>query len=439
MALNPLSQGAREVLLRSCLLGIVAVAAGLLCYEISEPFVGHHDFNTAYMSTAAGNHLRYGFRATGFGLVMDNGVIDPQSFTYYVDHPPLVPVIVALSFAIFGEHEWSARLIPVAFSLGTVVLVYLLGCRLHGRSLGLISAAIFGLFPMTGYFGRMLNHEAPTNFFAVAAVLAYVAWRSSKTRKTFILMVASLLAGALSGWPAYYLGLLLPLHHAAQSTRKTFDRRILLLPVLCVGLFVLHIAQTVLLQGGDGIATLFEALRLRLSQSAADHGTKPFGWYSFAVRHGVRLMELYTWPALMLASIYAVSQFSRSKRVVGSDRLLVPLLFGFGLIHVALFRQGSWIHDYWMFYLSVPLAMAAGEGAVFLAQWRRGWVLSGAVLLLFAWVAVPKTLDMHTWGDRSGWDLYHVGHLLKAHVRPDEIIVKSAGDAWWDISAPQTL
>lgn len=123
------------------------VLAALLCYQIDEPF----DFNDAVMSTGARNHLRYGFGTTKFALVVDSGPRTPEHFTYYTNHPPLVPVLVSLSFALFGQHEWAARLVPIACSVSSLILIFILGARLKGPLSGLLGGMFFGLFPMTLY------------------------------------------------------------------------------------------------------------------------------------------------------------------------------------------------------------------------------------------------------------------------------------------------
>src|SRR5207247_1913380 len=108
-------------------------------------------------------------------------------------------------------------LVSLVFSLGSVVLIYLLGAALGGRRLGLLSAFVYALLPMNAYFGRMVDFEAPTNFFALATALAYLRWHRARRATPLVLALAALVVGALCDWPGYYLAGILPLHHIVAS------------------------------------------------------------------------------------------------------------------------------------------------------------------------------------------------------------------------------
>jgi hypothetical protein len=44
-----------------------------------------------------------------------------------------------------------------------------------------------------------------------------------------------------------------------------------------------------------------------------------------------------------------------------SERLMVVTFFGsWGLLHLLLFREGAWVHEYWLFYLIPFFALAIG-------------------------------------------------------------------------------
>src|SRR5438093_7130560 len=108
------------------------ISAGVLSYRLTDPWIGHHDYNGAFYSLAARNYLQYGYGGTRFGMVINSDVASPEQFVYYTHHPPLLPLLVSFSFAVLGLHEWAARVVPVIFSLGSVGLVYLLGSDMGG-------------------------------------------------------------------------------------------------------------------------------------------------------------------------------------------------------------------------------------------------------------------------------------------------------------------
>jgi 4-amino-4-deoxy-L-arabinose transferase-like glycosyltransferase len=412
------------------LAAILALAATLLCYELTKPFTGHNDWNSALMSSAGRNHLRYGFAATRFGVIENNDVIPPKWFRYYTDHPPLVPLFVSLAFRFFGEHEWAARLVPIIFSLGSVLLVYFLGSALEGHRLGLLSALVYAFLPMTVYFGRMLCHEAPTNFFALATALAYLRWHRDRRTGFFAAALTALSLGMLCGWPGYYLAGLLPLHHIMSSGYARREWKILFFPLTAIVLFGLHLGHIFWLQGTEGLTYLGSMFLLRthlyLSPSLEALGANldNFTWAAFLVLETKRADALFTPLALILAalSLYDLVRHRRREAAL-SDPVFIVVLLLFGTSHVIVFSQGAWHHRYWLFYYSTVVAVLAAHGALSLAGLARDSRVLGVLGVLFVLAALPRIQALHNIDNPS---IYPTALLLKELSRPGEQIVTNA-------------
>jgi 4-amino-4-deoxy-L-arabinose transferase-like glycosyltransferase len=80
-------------------------------------------------------------------------------------HPMLFQSILAFAYLIHVS-DILARVISVAFGMGTVVLVYLLGRLLHGRRVGQVSALIIALMPYHVVVSRQVLLDGPMTFFA---------------------------------------------------------------------------------------------------------------------------------------------------------------------------------------------------------------------------------------------------------------------------------
>ena len=59
----------------------------------------------------------------------------------YLDKPPLLYWLVMGSYAVFGVHDWAARLIPGLSGVLTVLLTYWWGRRVAGERVGLCGGA----------------------------------------------------------------------------------------------------------------------------------------------------------------------------------------------------------------------------------------------------------------------------------------------------------
>lgn len=400
----PLSAVVRRRFGAWLLLGMVVLMATVMAWDASEPWAGGTSgWNGALFSAAARNHVRYGFGTTKFGVVVNQDVAEPEDFQYYTRHPPLLPVFVATSFMVFGVHEWSARLVPILFSLGSLLLVVALGTELGGAGLGLVAGFFFALLPMNAVYGRMVDHEALTNFFCLAAALAYWRWHRGGDRRLLYLVVGAMVLGGLCGWPAYYLGLLLPLHYVIVTPRHRWNWRIAVLPVAMGALFGIHLLHIIWLQGGDGVADLITAFWYRTSRAVADQnsatitlasveaaGAGQFGWGAFAAREAVEANNFFTTTVLLLAVLSLYTLARRRETHATADRWFPIMLLAFGLLHLGLFRQGAWIHDYWAFYCGAPLALLAAHGTLVMARHDlRSWAVA-FVAVTFVMNAIPE-------------------------------------------------
>ena len=412
-------------------LGVVlALATGLLCHDITEPYTGLHEWQSAFMSSVARNHVRYGYVATRLGVVENEGVVPAAWFRHDPDHPPLVPILVSFSFRIFGEHEWSARLVPIILTLGSTVLMYLLGQALAGPGLGLVAASIYALLPMNAYFGRVVSHEAPTSFFSLAVAVSYLYWHRTRRPLYFGLALASFVLGALCDWPAYYLAGILPLHHVLSSRGRRMWK-VLLFPITAILLFGLHLVIAYSLQGPMALtylgAKFLFRTKLEVTPTLQALGITPsaatFTWGEFLTKQLQQADILFT-PVVLILAVGGLYDLSRRRGVAGApDRLFLMALLVFGVTHVALFPQAAWQHEYTMFYCSSALALLAGVGALSLG-WKGPQLRALGILgLLFVLAALMRTRMLYR---QHNYDIARLAPLVKEYTRPGEQVVTNA-------------
>jgi dolichol-phosphate mannosyltransferase len=77
----------------------------------------------------------------------------------YLDKPPLLYWAVMGSYAVFGERDWAARVIPGLAGLLTVLVTLLWGWKALGPRAGVCAAAALCLIPDFVYRGRMLTFD----------------------------------------------------------------------------------------------------------------------------------------------------------------------------------------------------------------------------------------------------------------------------------------
>ena len=404
------------------LVGILIVFLSLLFWDVTEPWVGHHDYNGAWISSAARNHVEHGFLKTRFGVVLNN---EPSTatndFSYYTHHPPLVPIMVACFFKIFGISEWAARLVPILCAFGTAGVLFALCSRLANRTVALLATFFYSLMPMNTYFGRMVDHEAPTLLFALAAVLTYLRWRDNHSLRAFTTLLLLLTLSMLCGWPGYYLCGFLPLHALITRPRNAFQLKIFILPLLAIAAFALHLFHIYILVGLDSLTDLKSVLLFRTS-------AKSFTWPNLILRQLDRGADLFTIPLMLLAGLSLFSVLKNRRKTGFNDWRMPILLVVFGVTHIVLFSHGAWVHEYWAYYCTPAIALLAADCTVSLCTKTNKGAFLTFVILLVVFSAYGPIRSLH----RADYPvLYDLGVLLHDRVEPGTEIVWNLKLAWW--------
>lgn len=173
------------------LLPLLAVAAFLRLWGISQ----HHLY---------GDEAEYSIVARYLSrdpLLLSYPQIDPFSIGPFVSQPPLLLYVSALFMRILGPTDLAALLPAALFGVGTVAVMYFLGCRLGGRFVGLAAAGVLAVLPFHVQLSRRAMLDAGYVFFALLAVYFLVRWAQTRTRGSAIGVGASVAASCLSKLP----------------------------------------------------------------------------------------------------------------------------------------------------------------------------------------------------------------------------------------------
>ena len=364
--------------------GLVALLAGvataLRCIGLTAPW-GADNLGTAggFFSIAARNYLAYGYRATGLAMVV-TAEGPPSPPVFYTNHPPLVPLLVSGSFALFGEHEWAARIVPLVASLASLALLTWLAAQFYGRRVAVLTLAIATPLPLDAYLAPHVDVQGSV---LLAVVLATVL---ALARRRFALAVGCLTVGAFVDWPALYLPVLL----AVAPWPFAYPRPRRFVTGLGVYAVILFVAIASWLSGPDAVLAL---VRDRAFSFRADDG-RAFDvaeWMRLVV--GTYLYRLCTPVVLLVVVAWVVARVPAIVRRPDPDRLALVLLL-FGVVHMVVGFQGAYQHEFWAHYLraGVPLvcALAIERASVRLP---RGWPQIALVAGVVAGIVVPSALE----------------------------------------------
>jgi 4-amino-4-deoxy-L-arabinose transferase-like glycosyltransferase len=397
------------------LLLILAMTLLLMTINFTQPWVSAHEDNGLAFSSAAINNLRYGLGpAKGLYLVDQEGLTATQNlnipgvpisqeFSFldhgpthpyiYPNHPPLLGWAVTASLVVFGFHFWAVRLVPLVFSLGTIILFYFLMIRIFNTVMARLAAFLMGTFPMMAYFGRNVCFEALVLFFTITLLTGYVYWSRTSERRWLVLMACSVVLGLISDWPMFFFAFIVfGIHWLAVKRFSVPLLTATIVPaVLTFGALFGEIAWAL----NGNLQPLKDVFLIR--SGSTGYGGAPVSIFHWLYRIASFNAEGFgAWSQILLPLAIFFVYMRANREGMSMPVRLVIMTFLFGVSNVLAFREGAYEHAYWQQYFLPFYAMIfawAFSGLVekYVSN-RRLQVLSyigaGIAVLLLNWPTI---------------------------------------------------
>lgn len=367
------------------LIVVLVLAALLWSIGFAAPFIFPHDANGVIYSLAARNHVRFGPVATrGANCVSVATEHAAGEDRFYLNHPGTLSLLTAVSFAVLGEREDSARLVPALFSLATLVILYRAVRRRWSRSVARTAAFFLAVAPGFAFYGKLVNFEPLVLTFGLLALDEYGRHTDEGD------------GGRPSLWPTIVAGLAMLVDWGAAllvpALLVAYDRRRRALgPLLAVLIVGLAHFGLVLVTGGT--AELSSILHQGMVRSGmAGHDTLLAFIGRQIVDHFMLAMVTPIGFVVILLGVYRLD-----RRLTERNRfVLANLLWGAG--YVIVFNQAAGVHEYWQLFLLPGSAVLFALGVL---RFRPAIVT--VLLVAFAWQS-GSFLWRHYYCDRHWYD-----------------------------------
>lgn len=365
-------------------LSILSLAVILLTININKPFIGQHDWNGVVYGQQAKNFVRYGYLPLRFAATADVGLHPVNELKFTTHYTPVLPILISLLYRTFGISEWSTRLVAIIASLFTIVLIINLGKVIFDRPTGILAGILTSFTPMFIYYGKNPVHEIVQLPFTLMSFLSYYSWfKSGKNIWWYSLFLFVILA-MMIGWPGYYALGLITLHGILFSQYK---KRFYLLPLIAFCLFILFIwhINTV---NPESVSDLAQVAKNRI-------GYNHFPLLDYII-HEIRFMvNLFSAAVLVFSGLWSLSFFYKSfaSRVISPSRLLLIFIGIFGILHVSVFQNAGWYHEYLLFPLLPFLAISSANFIVNLSHKIPFLIISQTFLWLAPFLVAFERID----------------------------------------------
>ena len=336
---------------------VLILLALALSLEINRPWINGVDFNGAVWSQSAHNILRAGLIETsGASSGFYFGPLPIPESGYYLHHPPLLHLVIAGLFAILGEHEWVARLVPLFCTLIGTVFLWLLARSCVGARIATLSAAVFAFLPMQLRYGPMVNFE-PCVLMLMLGMLLSLRWHHLSGQRWWKHAAFGFaLVGLWVDWAMYLFVIALCICWLWRAGGG--DRRFAGMLCLSAALSgALYLARIVFVQP-DAWKHLADIFMVRLGAGKGGHFTE----LQWITRMAETLVTHFLPWGLILAGVGTVILWRTRSRGEGWQWLgrAAFSIFVMDLIFVGVFQNDSYIHQYIAFYFLAPVAITAG-------------------------------------------------------------------------------
>ncbi len=225
-----------------------------------------YDVGARVMSHDEVNHV-----VPSWDLAMGRGYVqDP------VTHGPLQFHLIALSYFMFGDSDFSSRIPAALFSVAAIVLVLLTFRRYLGKWGHLIGGVLFLISPYLLFYGRYTRNEGLIEFFAVLMLYATLRYLDRGDKFSLTLLVIAHALNFASKETAYIymaqLLLFLAIFFLMEITREKWSspqsRRIFMITttsaigflITGIGLAYTNSKQNPITENGESLSTASSAL-----------------------------------------------------------------------------------------------------------------------------------------------------------------------------------
>jgi hypothetical protein len=348
------------------LLVALAWLGWVLSRDVQHPWITAVDYNGAVWSQAAHNILRAGLIATlGQSSAYYFGPLPIPPSGYYLHHPPGLHLVLTALFALFGEHEWVARMLPISCSLASVILLWLLVRSCFGIRAASLSAAVFACLPMALRYGKMVNFEPIVLMLILGTLVCLRYWHLSKNSLWQTAAFSLLVIGMWVDWAMYIFVVVLCTWWFLDSntTHRRFARAVLFAALISGLLYLMSIRPL----KPDAWKDLSNAFFFRMgSGNRAPAGIAP-GHFNFSEVQwiksvGTSLITYFPPLSWVLAAIGGTvilqgRRHDEGLRWLGWSCLTVFIM---DALFLGVFQNESYLQEYIAYYLVAPISMTAG-------------------------------------------------------------------------------
>jgi hypothetical protein len=396
---------------------ILIVAMFLRSYKIHEFLGDWHSWRQADTASVAREYVKAGridlLQPKFHDLSsVPSGLNNPSGYRM-VEFPlrDAMHARIALSFPSLGFLE-IGRGMSIAFSLITIVIIYLIVTPLSGTVAALASALVYAILPYSMFYGRVILPEPMLVMFSMLTLYLYIKYIDTGKLGYWITGLLSLSCAILLKPTS--LIILLPMigyFLVSSSTGMKKGLASLALPVVAIFPYYLwrkHIASFP--EGIPASSWLFNSNGIRFKGA----------WFRWLFGERIGKMILGYWGLIPLG--FGLAKLGDDKK---STMVYGGLLLG-SLTYLAVIATGNVQHDYYQIQIMPTIAILAGVGISYMLELKKGF----AKIIPFALILFVLGLSTAlSWYELKGFfwvnnrAMVEAGQYIDANTNGDALVI----------------
>jgi 4-amino-4-deoxy-L-arabinose transferase-like glycosyltransferase len=167
-----------------CLIGVLLLSFGVRLFRIQHHNIwGDEAFSIAFSKQA-------------LNLVLSSGA---------ETHPPLYHALLHVWISLVGESVFSLRYFSVLPGVTLIAIVFVLGRRLFGSQMGLLTAAMMGISSFAVYYSQEARMYSWVACFCTIALYAHLRWELTDNGRWLFIFVAGILAAVFTHYYSFFV------------------------------------------------------------------------------------------------------------------------------------------------------------------------------------------------------------------------------------------
>ena len=375
---------------------LLLIAWALLIFRIGTPFYGVQDAPRVWIAAAVRNYDLYGLENTGLMMIRNTTPTTPENFNYYSHHPPMMVWLPAFTTLPIGFNEIGIRFGFISVTLISVAALFVLARRLYDMRVARWATFFYLIVPMTAYLGRVPGQSQLSLMVSLLFGAVLVNWLRKPNPARFALLIALGVLAVWTAWAAVFMVAFLGVAAFWRGNGRQKRAIVMLACVMLVALIGLLLFYQV--QWPDSIDSILEAFVWRTSSASLTEDSESFTAIAFVGRMFLHLISLIT-PGVTLLALWGILPLRKR------DNLILLALFAGGLAYQLVFRNASYIHDYYKGFMLPAMAISAGAAFVYVRKTNHYTrPIMDAFLLTTIVISMVFTLGLHNTGHQPWID-----------------------------------